>query len=1158
MAGLLPLFWGLASLDRNARISASDALVGELAAQERGASAPAAPRAPDDAAADAAAAAEADAAERRIDESCTDDMAYALRRLVRGLASPRENARAGFAVALTELLSHVHVVAPHDVLVLLLKYTALRGGQSGQETRDMQFARLFGVHALVRSAALYGDASDEATFRRAVRVVLAVAAHKTWLSESCGWVLLSAVRELAAARPPWAADALRWTADLVCASPALSPEKLALVLALDAAEPSLRASERVGPARGCVLAPGNLPAVARALREAPPLHLDAESPAPQAGTWNPELPFVWDMLLDAYLGEAPLPDGAAPFAEFYRVALDESLFAPSASPERKSWGFQVVQRALQRAPAEVLPLLFTPQFMRTWTTQLAGKDRILHSLAHKTAELVSAAVQRNPDAGVALVTHLTREQGAQNFDRLTHTRLTESILATLDEAGIQRYLAYLRSVACEMPASTDAPNAASRRQWACDQMLALVRSSHVRNSDAWVHDVLVFLGGAGYFSLARTPPAPWRDVLPRPAVPLDDATQAVCRARFLACLAELRLDDKGHPWVLRAHEMLARMGEERAVFKSVASEAALERAAHGNKVLRLLAKRAANAKDRAGEKLQAFQTLLAAVVLITHEDEADAPDLVEPLAHAAQLLFLAKQPDPEQGLEALVDVLLELMELSSAFLRTISKQVFAVFTEDVTPGALERLLAPLGAPDEEEDEDGDEDQDEDEEVEMDDEDQDEQESGDEGEQDDAQDVDPVLRHRVEEALRDGGLAETDDEEDEEPVDTGEQDLNDEQMSQLDDKLAEIFRQHTSRAKQREEEKRDMALFHNKLLDLIEIFAKEQGGSPLLIDVVPPLYALVRDAKDVSQQVATRASQILRTRICRAKQTPSGVRDAAAVQKQLAAMHQAVRAPQDGALAELTSAVCHFYTKVLLRQGKPHAQATIDAYDATLADFLQRKTSAVRPAFLLDAIRRLPELAWGLRHTLLNGSSGSTAVRSFRQVQVLGMLQAALQQQQHAETRCAPPHDVLAFLAQVRAAVLGVVRAAAAPDADTPAAQQLNGQRLKDVLRFALQAMRITARVADAAEAPTALAECWPRHELAATAEQLQRSERFAASTSLHGLLKEMLVVAERSAQRTDAPGSEPRAAKPEKRKAKDTGGEPPRKTASKPKKRAAT
>ena len=48
MAGLLPLFWGLASLDRNARISASDALVGELAAQERGASAPAAPRAPDD------------------------------------------------------------------------------------------------------------------------------------------------------------------------------------------------------------------------------------------------------------------------------------------------------------------------------------------------------------------------------------------------------------------------------------------------------------------------------------------------------------------------------------------------------------------------------------------------------------------------------------------------------------------------------------------------------------------------------------------------------------------------------------------------------------------------------------------------------------------------------------------------------------------------------------------------------------------------------------------------------------------------------------------------------------------------------------------------------------------------------------------------------
>ena len=39
----------------------------------------------------------------RLDASNAVDVAYAIRRLIRGLASPRESSRLGFAVALTEV-----------------------------------------------------------------------------------------------------------------------------------------------------------------------------------------------------------------------------------------------------------------------------------------------------------------------------------------------------------------------------------------------------------------------------------------------------------------------------------------------------------------------------------------------------------------------------------------------------------------------------------------------------------------------------------------------------------------------------------------------------------------------------------------------------------------------------------------------------------------------------------------------------------------------------------------------------------------------------------------------------------------------------------------------------------------------------------------------
>ena len=704
MSNTLALFWNLAATDREARIDASNELVSTLLQQSSDIGlvddtklmeSPLSEQVTDD---------EMAGAEQRIDDANTQDVSYAIRRLVRGLASPRENARIGFAVALSGLLSHLKTVSANDVLVLLLKYSVVRGNMNGQEVRDLQFARLFGIYALVRSRLLYR--ASLSTFQRAFHILVQVASYKSWLSEPCGWVLTELVEPLARNdpdRPSWADDALGWIADQLSSHRSLSPETLALALQVTQMDPTLKLGERMIPPFKTpnFLASANLPVLASVLREASPMHWQPDTPVPKAGSWSTKLPFVWDRLLSLYLNDK-LPEGAAPFADFFRVVVDESLFAPQASPERKSWGFQVLHRTLAHASEDVLPFLFTPHVMRTWVNQLSVPDRLLHSMAQKTVSLVGEAVKRSPTAGIALVTQLTGEHGRQNFDRVTHTKTIESILSSLDEEGLQRYLAYLRDViyAPTSVAPEDAKSIAMQRQSACDQMLGLVRSHLVQSSSGWVRDVLIFFAGHGYYAVKNPPKGPWSGILQVPTVPFTDTLREVCRSRLQACLIELsEPDERGTPWCLAVMDMLDTMEKDHTHFTTTARPIAQDRIQRAKSMLHQMRNAFKKEKNEIRKMhLRAFEVLLASVLLVTFEDNDDAPDMVEPVVDAAKLLFFDDKASQREvdGMELLTDALIGLLEISSAFLRSMTIQVFSAFSSSMTRASLNHLVDQLG------------------------------------------------------------------------------------------------------------------------------------------------------------------------------------------------------------------------------------------------------------------------------------------------------------------------------------------------------------------------------------------------------------------------------------------------------------------------------
>jgi DNA polymerase phi len=94
MSTTLPLYWNLSSPTKEERLEASVKLMDALQAfQQAHINEP--PKL-DPAAEDAS----------HLDALNSQDVAYALRRLVRGLASPRESSRLGFAVMLSEVCYH--------------------------------------------------------------------------------------------------------------------------------------------------------------------------------------------------------------------------------------------------------------------------------------------------------------------------------------------------------------------------------------------------------------------------------------------------------------------------------------------------------------------------------------------------------------------------------------------------------------------------------------------------------------------------------------------------------------------------------------------------------------------------------------------------------------------------------------------------------------------------------------------------------------------------------------------------------------------------------------------------------------------------------------------------------------------------------------------
>ncbi|KAI0637371.1 DNA polymerase phi-domain-containing protein [Trametes polyzona] len=1154
MSTTLPLFWHLSSANKKERLDASVKLVSALEHfQSQFVPKAESPETSED---------EEDGNNLKsdgLDALNAQDVSYSIRRLIRGLASPRESSRLGFAVALTELLSRIDTVTCSQIVQLVLDSSKTQGSMTGQEERDVYFARLFGLTAVIQSGLLLRDstlpssstvASDLDSYKEVLAHLIALGEKKSWLRESVWWSIDLAADALTASEVSWKDEAVDATISAIYSElKAWTPEKVALTLKLQAAYPSRDWKKLLAPTfkNPDLLSTGNLTTLARILKESD-ADEDQEADVPKSGSWKPQAHFVWDMLLDHVLSRDPTGARVSKgnFPEFFRIVVDESLFASTSSPERKYWGFQVFQKALPRVSEDDMPMLFTKNFMRSWINHLSNSDRYLHKAARQVATDIQNVVKGNPRIGFSLILQLTGVHGSRQFDKLTKTKTVESILTSMDDEGIQSYINYLLKQVDEEPSSepSDIQALNTRRAWVIEQLAALIRNGAIPKSDAWIQTILDWLAVHGLFIVSKkSEKSPILALRSVPSPTFSEELRKNCRDRLLGCLAELTAqttlvkDDgkaakvaavasDGRFWVSRVLATIQELEKDTKHVRPL-SEVDEEETELRQKAHQILA-RLKDAPEDQREAARGIELLLSSTLLHQYcadEDDAD-PDALESCIDGASRMFPVESKKSKKGrksmgedkgkekelpapIDVLVDAVIGFLEKGTAYMRAVANQVFSLLSGAVQESTIDLILSQLERRDPEElmaedDEDEDVDMDDDEKQEGGAGDDDEESSSssegddddDEGEEDEEADLE--LRRKIEEALRVNGIsAATGDSDDESEEDL----MDDDQMLAIDEQLAAAFRARASEKGHRKDTdaQREATHFKNRVLDLIDVFVKKQPTSPLIIRLILPLVELVVGTGPDEKQLADKATGILRNRIGKSKEIPTSVSqdDAAKTLEELHVLARKASTPE--VLSTLNQ--CSIYlSKVLLHSDA--AEPVLKAYRESLMDFVARKASRLNPPFVGDFVKRYPQAAWSMREDLVEALGA--ALNGFRQTQAFNFINTLVNQLQALGDR---KPEILEFMPKLRQVIVDTLSTACTGESSlTPA-------HAKEILKVALVSVRQTKRFASSVEEAASI---WEPSKWSDLSSKLASSDRFKSSVGLQAMCKQIVQLLQES------------------------------------------
>ncbi|KAK6366867.1 DNA-directed DNA polymerase [Exophiala oligosperma] len=864
-----------------------------------------------------------------------DQTRTVLTRLFRGTCSGRKAARLGFSIALTELL---YQLIPSDawpaatIVDMLETLTVPESGTTADDERNHCFGRLFSASAVLRSDILFAK-PEPLQWRRVLELICDLAIQKPWLRQQCGWVLVDRLNSVATKAATKAATktleefAINAVEVLDAKKIVRSPEGLALWLTITTHFPRAKLLNSVWK-YGDPLAMKNAKLLADVLKDARTLPQDdSDIEAQGSARWSQQLHFAWDVVLSQLSREHTTSPNDSKngtdksskheritFEIFWQKVVDESLFSPTSSHERKYWGFAVWEKVFTMEPQRFLRFTFTPRATSCLANSLKVPKHLLRKRALKTSENFHTRLNQEeavslsePSLTETCIKALLRSVDYGNFDQLTKTNTMESLFDSAHNHVLKIAADVLMSIAAENVSDEEEKQVMKRQKTVIDLQSQIVRSvfnnaQQTEGSDEQRGDVQIACD-IMYIWLLESSSLP----APKSYAPeLLEASREHMKDRLgLAFEHTLKLEALGCRILMDTMLRLKPVGTHQQSVSSRFEESVYVLVQQAWKRLSDLS----GALERLPQPFptdkvptQSYPTLSHGLSLLyclllfqIYIGDTDAVELLQDVLEYQQH-WEARKPKGSSDrtahnpADAMVEIILSFASRPSKFLRSITVRIFEAFAPFVTGDGLESLWRVLeakentqgqqamfqeGGLDVEDSEDASVDSD----VEV--------ES-----LPDAEGLASGEHESISSSEKSSQLEHSGDEEDEElaafdaalasalgtrPFDqngmadasisdsSSDIDMDDDEMLELDTKLAEVFRlrnaQHSrNKKKETKQAKENVVNFKNRVLDLIESYLDHQRQNPLALHLIVPLLELARTTR--TQQLAHRGCEIL--------------------------------------------------------------------------------------------------------------------------------------------------------------------------------------------------------------------------------------------------------------------------------------------------------
>ena len=933
----------------------------------------------------------------RPDATSNDDVATVLKRLFRGLCSSRKSARHGFAVALTELLTQIskgnsrrQSFTPQIVIDVLEAETQAEGNTTGQDERDHYIGRVFGAEAIIRSHLIL-QYQDRDQWRRLLELLCRTATRKPWLRQECGWVLFEFVSD----------DSVEardvhglFTEDIIKALAAnkmiRTPEGVAIWIRAKDSHANSDLSGHVWK-HGHPLAKKSLGALAQIMRDARPEDAEEEDDVQGAAMWSPKHHFSWNVLTTALIQSEPAP-GNISIKDLWQGTVEESLLATGASKERKQNGLSVWNETIKSVPPSVLADTLTPNAVRCVMSGSTAGDKYLRKSCQvllRTLEQCAAkhsGLGFGSDARATCVLRVLESSNFVDFDRMTKSKFMQALLDGADE-DCRSMILHDLTTRLENMTQNDPAQATRKAKLIIDYLSQLFFVA-IR-STARIQPVLLVQTPEGAILMKLAEDAFYAETLaiaPRDYIKerlsnsFEQALKAGSRGRYffertISDFAVSLLPSKlAIPMDKSIGETVKQAGY--TIFHTL------------QKGDTMLAWESGKASPKDPPTFEEGLVLLRCLLIFdVLSGEAEAADILR------ELRSIKEEP---QLISSMTEALLSMASRQSKFMRTATTLIFQSMVSKIDKTAIESFIRVLmtkenikgqqdmfeatnedeaasDGSDVEMDSDvevveaSDSDSDDSSELES-----DASETSSEGESDTDGPLTNGTSHSSDQsegdqeeddelAKFDAALASalgTSNDPDASTSSDSDASMSDSEMFALDAKLTEVFRARkdaaqTNKKKEQKDARENIINFKNRVLDLVEVYFKQQHLNPLVLEFVLPILEMVRTTN--TKQLADRGCGVLKELSGKCKGWSVPVIEVEVeddVRETLKMVHVEAGRDSSNAHKAVVSSMSILLVKALVNSGMSIGLA-VDVYAATMTRFMTDKDFRVVPGFFTD-------------------------------------------------------------------------------------------------------------------------------------------------------------------------------------------------------------